>query len=85
MEFKIDKYDAEKFLTLDGVNMLVNLRKNLQNHLIGHFNGEEKYKIPCNERMFGMPNLQLESIEEIRHRIKFINHLLGNGEDIIIK
>ena len=82
---KKELYDNKKFLTEEGVKALERLRHNLINHLIGYFKGEPKYCVPCNELMFGMPNLQLESVEEIRHRIKFINHLLGSGEEVIIK
>ena len=74
-----------KFLTEHGVVTLRRLKHNLVNHLIGYVAGDSKFKIPCNERMFGMPNLELESIDEIRHRIRFINHLLGEGEEVIIK
>ena len=78
-------YDPKKFLTEDGIKALSNLRDHLVTHAKGYFIGDPKYEIPFKAKVFGFPNLYIESINELRYRIKCLNQLLGERKEVIIK
>jgi len=79
MELKVETkaYQPERLLTEYGIKTLTTLYNCLTTHLLGYFNGEPKYKIPCIFPVIGMSKLQVNSAEELTFRIKMLELILG--------